>query len=377
MNDFIANYPNPPLSLDDLLSSSQAIVDQDLKPLTINIDIEGLYPEQVLKKLGAIGAFKHHLPATRTDGLADMGAAIQAMATVSHECMSTGFTMWCQDTCGWYLQNAANPTVRDNWLPKVSSGEVLAGTGMSNTMKAFAGIEELRLKGKRVDGGYVVNGSLPWVSNLGEDHVFGTQFKLEGSADRTVMALVDCASEGFTLRLSAHFTALEGTRTFACIFENVFIPDEMIIDEDGAGFLRRARSGIVLLQFGMGVGNIQSCIDLCRDVEPVLGHVNGYLDDRPDELQDELDDIVDGVLALAESPFETSDEFFQDLLQLRLGAGELALRASQSAMLHTGAKGYLKTAPAQRKLRESYFVAIVTPAIKHLRKELDRLANAA
>ena len=377
MSDFIANYPNPPLSLDGLLSASQSIIDQDLKPLTIKIDIEGLYPEQVLKKLGSIGAFNHHLPVTRADGLADMGAAIQTMAAVSHECMSTGFTMWCQDTCGWYLQNAANPTVRDNWLPKVSSGEVLAGTGMSNTMKAFAGIEELRLKGKRVDGGYVVNGSLPWVSNLGEDHVFGTQFKLEGSTDRTVMALVDCASEGFTLRLSAHFTALEGTRTFACIFENVFIPDEMIIDEDGAAFLRRARSGIVLLQFGMGVGNIQSCIDLCRDVEPVLGHVNGYLDDRPDELQDELDDLVDGVLALAESPFETSDEFFQDLLQLRLGAGELALRASQSAMLHTGAKGYLKTAPAQRKLRESYFVAIVTPAIKHLRKELDRLANAA
>lgn len=377
MSDFIANYPNPPLSLDELLSTTQSIVDLDLKPLTTKIDIDGYYPEEVLKKLGTIGAFNHHLPATRVDGLADMGAAIQTMATVSHECMSTGFTIWCQDTCGWYLQNAANPIVRDNWLSKVSSGEVLAGTGMSNTMKAFAGIEELRLKGKRVDGGYLVNGSLPWVSNLGEDHVFGTQFELEGSTNRSVMALVDCASEGFTLRLSAHFTALEGTRTFACIFENVFIPDDMIIDEDGAGFLRRARSGIVLLQCGMGIGNIQSCIDLCRDVEPVLGHVNGYLDDRPHELQDELDDAVDAIMALAEDPFEISDEFFQDLLQLRLGAGEMALRASQSAMLHTGAKGYLKTAPAQRKLRESYFVAIVTPAIKHLRKELDRLANAA
>ena len=368
---------NPAMSLEDLLSATQAIVDNDLKALTTSIDIDGLYPKAVLKKLGEAGAFNQHLPAMREDGLSDMAAAIQAMATVSHECMSTGFTMWCQDTCAWYLQNAANPVVRDNWLPKVASGEVLAGTGMSNTMKAFAGIEELRLKGKRVEGGYIVNGSLPWVSNLGEDHVFGTLFALEDSPGRSVMALVDCSSEGFTLRLSAHFTALEGTRTYACIFENVFIPDDMIIDDDGAAFLRRARSGIVLLQFCMGLGNIQSCIDLCRDVEPVLGHVNGYLDDRPDELQDELDDALDAILALAEEPFETSDEFFQDLLQLRLAAGELALRASQSAMLHTGAKGYLKTAPAQRKLRESYFVAIVTPAIKHLRKELDRLANAA
>ena len=59
------------------------------------------------------------------------------------------------------------------------------------------------------------------------------------------MTLVDCQMEGFSLRLSAHFTALEGTRTFACIFENVFIPDDMIIDHDGAAFLRRSRAGIV------------------------------------------------------------------------------------------------------------------------------------
>ena len=35
-------------------------------------------------------------------------------------------------------------------------------------------------KGKKVDGGYIVNGSLPWVSNLGDDHMFGTMFAVEG-----------------------------------------------------------------------------------------------------------------------------------------------------------------------------------------------------
>ena len=362
---------------EDMLDATSVIVDRDLKPLTVDIDLKGYYPEAVLRQLGSAGAFSAHLPAARPDGLHDMPSTIRAMATVSHECLSTGFATWCQDTCGWYLQHATDSAVRDAWLGKVSTGQVLGGTGMSNTMKAFADIEPLRLKGKRVDGGYIVNGSLPWVSNLGEDHVFGTLFAVEGEPGHTVMALVDCASEGFTLRLSAHFTALEGTRTFACLFDNVFIPDAMVIDHDGAAFMKRARAGIVLLQFGMGVGNIQSCIDLCREVEPMLGHVNCYLDDRPDELQEELDDAVEAVLALAEDPFETSDEFFREILQLRLAAGELAIRASQSAMLHTGAKGYLNTAPAQRKLRESYFIAIVTPAIKHLRKELDVTAAAA
>jgi hypothetical protein len=39
-------------------------------------------------------------------------------------------------------------------------------------------------------------------------------------------------------------------------------------------------------------------------------------------------------------------------------------------MLHCGARGYLKSHRAQRRLRESYFVAIVTPATKQLRKML-------
>jgi alkylation response protein AidB-like acyl-CoA dehydrogenase len=366
-------YPAP----DDMLAAVADIVDRELKPQTVDIDLKGHYPEQVLRNLGRAGAFSAHLPSARADGRQDMPTAIRAMATVSHECLSTGFTVWCQDTCAWYVQNATDDALRNDWLQRLATGGVLGGTGMSNTMKAFADIEPLRLKGKRVDGGYVVNGSLPWVSNLGDDHVFGTLFAVDGEPGHTVMALISCAAEGFTLRQSAHFTALEGTRTFACIFDNVFVPDAMVLDHDGANFMRRARAGIVLLQFGMGIGNIQSCIDLAQEVEPMLGHVNCYLDDRPDELQEELDDAVEAALALAEDPFETSDEFFREVLQLRLAAGELALRASQSAMLHTGAKGYLQAAPAQRKLRESYFVAIVTPAIKHLRKELDRMDQAA
>jgi alkylation response protein AidB-like acyl-CoA dehydrogenase len=46
-------------------------------------------------------------------------------------------------------------------------GETLGGTGMSNPMKSFAQIESLLLKATPVDGGYRINGTLPWVSNLG------------------------------------------------------------------------------------------------------------------------------------------------------------------------------------------------------------------
>ena len=61
------------------------------------------------------------------------------------------------------------------------------------------------------------------------------------------------------------------------------------------------------------------------------------------------------------------------VLEVRLAASELALRAAQSAALHAGAKGYLMRHAAQRHSREALFVAIVTPAIKHLRLEIECL----
>ena len=61
------------------------------------------------------------------------------------------------------------------------------------------------------------------------------------------------------------------------------------------------------------------------------------------------------------------------MLKVRGEAAELSLRAAQAALLHQGARGYLMKSAPQRRVRESHFVAIVTPAIKHIRKEIARL----
>ena len=109
-------------------------------------------------------------------------------------------------------------------------------------------------------------------------------------------------------------------------------------------------------------------------MEGQLGHVNQFLEDRPDALQAELDELSARVMKLAETPFDTSKEFFIDVLDARAHGAELCLRAAQSALMHQGARGYLLSSDVQRRVRESHFVAIVTPAIKHLRKEIARLS---
>jgi len=43
-------------------------------------------------------------------------------------------------------------------------------------------------------------------------------------------------------------------------------------------------------------------------------------------------------------------------------------------MMHAGARGYLEGSVVSRLQREAWFVAIITPSIRHLRQELATLA---
>jgi alkylation response protein AidB-like acyl-CoA dehydrogenase len=79
-------------------------------------------------------------------------------------------------------------------------------------------------------------------------------------------------------------------------------------------------------------------------------------------------------MQLAVTPHETDTDYMRQVLTARLNVSELSLEASQAAMLHAGARGYIHGSAFNRRLRESYFVAIVTPSIKHLQQELARLA---
>ena len=92
--------------------------------------------------------------------------------------------------------NSDNPKLSAKFTDKFASGQVLGGTGLSNPMKSFFGIEKLKLKGKKVDGGYLVRGALPWVSNLGPNHFFGTIFEREDEPGAIVMFLADCSASG-------------------------------------------------------------------------------------------------------------------------------------------------------------------------------------
>lgn len=368
--------PVEPASLEQLIATQ-------LAPLTAVIDLEGHYPEAFLRQAGRLGAFAGVVaPAWGGHGRG-IAHTIETMAKIGETCLSTAFMHWCQTACARYLQLSDNAAAQAEFLPQLADGRLLGGTGLSNTFKSCSEIERFLLSARRSEGGYLINGTLPWVSNLGDDHIFVTGCPVEDDG-RLVFFVVQCNQPGFKLIDGAEFTALEGTRTLACQFRNVYIPDRRVLaaPEQAADYLARIQPGMILAQLGMGIGLVRDCIRLIESAGRTHSHINAYEDDQADALRAALKSASNEVYRLAavlDAGFPATQQpaVLLDVLRIRLAGGELVLRAANAALLHQGARGYLRTAAAQRRLREAYFVAIVTPSLKHLRREIARREVAA
>ncbi|WP_284263639.1 acyl-CoA dehydrogenase family protein [Roseicyclus amphidinii] len=353
-----------------VLDAADRIAAADLVPLVRAIDVDGLYPEEVMRSFGAAGAFQRHLPAP--GGALDLDTTIAAMARAGQECLSTAFCMWCQSALGWYIYNSDNTALQADLGAKVATGEILGGTGLSNPMKTLFGIETMKLKATRVEGGYTLRGTLPWVSNINPDAWFAVVSEIpEGPrAGERVMMVIHGSGEGVKLVANDHFVALEGTRTYGVQCRDAFVPDAQVLADPINAYIPKIRAGFILLQSGMAFGMIEGCIALMEQVRGQLGHVNRHLPDQPEHFREKLEAMKAEVAELTKTPYDTSQEYFIRVVRARLAAGDLSVAAAHNAMLHQGARGYVTHGAAQRKLRESYFVAIVTPATKQLRKML-------
>ncbi|HTN35282.1 MAG TPA: acyl-CoA dehydrogenase family protein [Marinobacter sp.] len=361
---------------DARLESIRELAKGELKKLAGKIDREGFYPQHFLHSLGECGGFGSASDTTAGGAPSvDLVRQFESIAAVGKYCGSTAFLTWCQSASAWYLQHARVEATRNRYLGRVASGKALSGTGMSNAVKHLAGIERIHLKAQRCADGYTIRGTLPWVSNVDRNNLLTVT--AEVNTGGYVMFIVEGNTTDLDLRPCPEFSGMEGTATYSIHFRDVSIEADQVIahPDQFEAFMQRIKPGFIIGQSGMGLGVIDGCLQRIRESNLVHADVNQFLDDQEAVIQPARDELYARGLKLAGQAQQGTASVL-DALKLRAAVSELTLRAANSAVLHAGARGYLMRDSAQRQLREAVFVGIVTPALKHLRKEIHDIENA-
>ena len=341
------------LNINNLLSK--------LEKQASNIDINGIYPEEIVREFANFDAYK----LVNEDGSFNFNYVINLHSRVAEVCLNTAFCMWCQSACVWYLLNAENAYLKETFLKKIIEGKILAGTGLSNAMKALINFEEVKLKAVKTDGGYIVNGSLPFVSNIQKGHYFGALIQIE---DGYIVGLIDTNSEDVSIQNIDSFFGLNGSATAKTTFKDYFLEDKFLISDNGQQFIEKIRPGFILLQLGMALGNINGAINIIKKELKRKEYLNNTIfGDKVSLFEKKKQELTFGLDKYFTNPYTDDAKELKKILQVRLDGALLSQDVSNEALLSSGgSRGYFEKSDAFCKLRESYFVAVVTPSIKHL-----------
>lgn len=340
----------------------QQVIQEELRPLVQSIDTDNYYPEEFLRLLGEKGYFNSSSLSDREVLLREF----QLIEEVSKVCMTTGFNLWCQLTAQTYLRQSNNNYLKSHILPKLENGTLLGGTGLSNPMKFYENMEKLHLKAELTDGGYIISGNLPAVSNLGKGHWFGI---IAGSKDcQRVMAFVPCDLNGLSLKSKSDYLGVNGSATYVCRFDHCFIPDHLILSVDADQFVEKIRPIFLLYQIPLGLGVTNTCINSIQRARSKQNGSNYYLQVQPEKLELRYQKHRTFLYNYLETYGGVLDWY--TVVQKRLNVSYLTLRAVETNMLHIGGAGYLYKSHPARKLREAYFLVNLTPTVKQLEKIL-------
>lgn len=198
----------------------------------------GEFPREILKKMGELGLMGIPVPEKYGGSEMDFTSYIIAIHELSKVSATVGVILSVHTSVG------TNPILyfgteeqKQKYVPRLASGEYLGAFCLT---EPSAGSDAGSLKSKAVLSGdeYILNGSKVFITNGGEADVYIVFASTDTSAgSRGVSAfIVEKNTPGLIIGKDEHKMGLHGSRTVQLTFEDMRVPKENLLGEEGQGF---------------------------------------------------------------------------------------------------------------------------------------------
>ena len=353
--------------IEALRTLAQRWAQERIKPISSEIDKTNEFPSELWKEMGELGLLG--ITVDEEFGGVNMGylAHTVAVEEVARASASVSLSYGAHSNlCVNQIQLNGTLDQKKKFLPDLVSGTKVGALAMSE-VGSGSDVVSMSLKAEKLNGYYRLNGNKFWITNGPDAETLVVYAKTDPTAgSKGVTAfIIEKSMKGFTT--SGHFDKLgmRGSNTAELIFENVEVPFENILGEEGRG-VNVLMSGLdyerVVLS-GIGVGIMHS----------VLDHLMPYMHERKQFgksigefqlMQGKLADIYTAMNSSRAYVYATANACDrgevtrQDAAACVLYASEQAMAVAVQGVQAMGGAGYLNDSPLSRIMRDAKLMEI-------------------
>ncbi|MBN9741347.1 hypothetical protein DMP23_09530 [Amycolatopsis sp. A1MSW2902] len=152
----------------------------------------------------------------------DLDSACRVIELFSGACLTTTLVWMQNNATVLALSYGDNAHARDRWLARLCSGEQRSGIALSG-----ARLGANRVRAQRTSDGYLLHGSVDWVTGWGLIDLLRVAAIDEGG--RVVSALVDTPAVPSVVATPLEMEAVARSRTVRLTFDGHFVPDDRVL----------------------------------------------------------------------------------------------------------------------------------------------------
>ncbi len=339
----------------------------ELKPGVIERDEHQKFPAEQVKLLGGLGFLGMVVSPDYGGSGLDSISYVLALEELSKVDASTSVVVSVNNSLVCYgLEKWGNEAQKQKYLVPLAKGEKLGAFCLS---EPEAGSDATSQMTTAIDMGdhYLLNGVKNWITNGNSASTYLVMAQTDAvKKHRGINVLiVERGMEGFTIGAKENKLGIRGSDTHSIMFQDVKVPKENRIGEDGFGFkfamntLDGGRIGIAAQALGIASGAYELALQYSKE-RKAFGKTIADLQATQFKLADMATEIEAARLLCLKAAWlkDNGLPYAQASSMAKLYASEVAMRTTVEAVQIHGGYGFVKEYHVERMMRDAKITQI-------------------
>lgn len=347
--------------------SIKEYVERNVAPSVMERDNSKEFPHEIVKELGEMGMLGIYHEERFGGAGFDVVSFCLAIEEIARWDASLALTVASHTSLGTgHIAVAGNEDQKMKYMPELTSGKKLAAWCLT---EPGSGSDASGMKTTAVRDGndYIINGSKIFITqgSVGDVYVVLAKTDPDKGTKGISAFIVEGGWEGVKPGPGMHKLGMNSSDTTEVVFENVRVPAENLLGEEGMGFvdtmkvLDGGRVGIAALSVGIARGALEESLKYAMERKQfgtAIGNFQ-YMEGKIVDMATE----VDAARLLTHRAAWLKDNgrpYTVEASKAKLFASELSVRAALEAVQIHGGYGYTKEYHVERFLRDSKLMTI-------------------